>query len=272
MRYTALSQDPKLTLPTDLADVRGWEVRTTDDDEKVGKVSDIIFVDARQPAYLDVDVGGFLNAKHVLLPVGLAQLSSDEQVIRVPEMSKDELKALPDYPADPTMITEEYVQRVLSAYPSSVAREERFSHRRFGQEAASTGGEARAARITRSEEELAVGKRPIRAGEVDVKKTVETQHVREPVTRRREEVEVERRPLEGMAAGRADIREDEIRVPIMEEEIVTEKRPVVKEEIVVKKRTVDDTTEVAADLRKERVDVEKRGHVKRRDEDRGEMR
>jgi uncharacterized protein (TIGR02271 family) len=77
------------------------------------------------------------------------------------------------------------------------------------------------------------------------------------VTRVREEVEVERRPVE-RAAGAADvdIREDEVRVPIMEEEVIVEKRPVVKEEIVVKKRAVEETEEVEAELKKERIDVD----------------
>jgi uncharacterized protein (TIGR02271 family) len=45
-------------------------------------------------------------------------------------------------------------------------------------------------------------------------------------------------------------------VPIVEEELVVERRPVVKEEIVIKKKAVRETRTVEADLRKERVDVE----------------
>jgi uncharacterized protein (TIGR02271 family) len=43
----------------------------------------------------------------------------------------------------------------------------------------------------------------------------------------------------------------------MEEVVVCEKRPVVKEEVVVKKRAVEETEQVEADLRKERIDVDK---------------
>jgi uncharacterized protein (TIGR02271 family) len=114
----------------------------------------------------------------------------------------------------------------------------------------------REARVTRSEEELEIGKRQVRAGEVEVRKTVETERVREPVTRMREEVTVERRPVEGHHAGNVEIGEDEIRVPVVEEEVVVEKRPVVKEEIVVKKRAITEDRTVEADVRRERVDVD----------------
>jgi uncharacterized protein (TIGR02271 family) len=119
-------------------------------------------------------------------------------------------------------------------------------------------------RIARVEEELAIGKRALQTGEVLVRKTVETEHVRRPVTRVREEVEVERRPVE-RAAGAADvdIREGEVRVPIMEEEVVVEKRPVVKEEVVIKKRAVEETEQVETELKKERIDVDESGTTRR---------
>ena len=52
---------------------------------------------------------------------------------------------------------------------------------------------------------------------------------------------------------------EEIRVPILEEELVVTKRMVVKEVLVIKKRKIEETREVEAELRKERVHVERRG-------------
>jgi uncharacterized protein (TIGR02271 family) len=126
----------------------------------------------------------------------------------------------------------------------------------------------RDARLTLSEEELAVGKRRMEAGEVDIEKRVETRHVSEQVPLSHEEVTIERRPLEpGMhASGR--IGEEEIRVPLSEEEAVVQKRVVPKEELVVRKRQVEETEMVEADLRRERVDVDTRGDVHERDRDR----
>jgi uncharacterized protein (TIGR02271 family) len=118
------------------------------------------------------------------------------------------------------------------------------------------------AHMTRSEEELAIGKRQVQAGEVAVRKTVDTEHVTERVPVRREEVTVERRPVSAADVGSADIGEDRIVVPVTEEEVVVEKRPVVKEEVVLRTRTVEDTEDVEADLRRERIDVDERGRTK----------
>jgi uncharacterized protein (TIGR02271 family) len=49
---------------------------------------------------------------------------------------------------------------------------------------------------------------------------------------------------------------EEIRVPLTEEEVVTEKRPVVKEEVRLRKDVVEDTEVVEEDVRREEVDVE----------------
>jgi len=109
-------------------------------------------------------------------------------------------------------------------------------------------------RLTRAEEELQIGKRQVQAGEVVVGKHVETERVSTPVQRRVEHVRVERRPVDD-ATGAAELREGEIRVPIMEEEVVVEKRPVVKEEVVVTREVATETQQVEADVRRERIDV-----------------
>jgi uncharacterized protein (TIGR02271 family) len=110
-------------------------------------------------------------------------------------------------------------------------------------------------RLTRTEEELRVGKRAVEAGEVVVGKHVETEHKQVPVNLKREEITIERRPLNREAGG-TDIRDDEIRVPLTEEEAVVDKRPVVKEELVIGKRVVEDQKTVDADVRREEFDID----------------
>ncbi len=112
-------------------------------------------------------------------------------------------------------------------------------------------------RVQRSEEELRVGTRERQAGNVNVRKRVRTEREQLSVPRRREEVHVERVPVEGReAVSEADIGDDEIRVPVIEEEIVVEKRPVVKEEIRIRKDVVHEKEVVEADLRKEEIDID----------------
>jgi uncharacterized protein (TIGR02271 family) len=119
------------------------------------------------------------------------------------------------------------------------------------------GAETGDGRLTRTEEELRIGKREVSRGEVRVGKHVETEQVREPVTRRREEVVIERRPVSGDHVGdAATIGDAEVRVPLMEEEVIVEKRPVVKEELVIGKRVVEERDVVEAEVRKEQFDID----------------
>jgi len=133
---------------------------------------------------------------------------------------------------------------------------DRGAHRYAGTYGADTKGRE-AERLTRSEEELAIGKREVERGEVRVSKHVTTEQVREPVTRRREEVVIERRPVEaGVRADAATIGEAEVRVPLMEEEVIVEKRPVVKEELVIGKRVVEERDVVETEVRREEFDID----------------
>ena len=112
------------------------------------------------------------------------------------------------------------------------------------------------ARMTVSREELVVGKRQVQAGEATLRKTVETEHVRESVPLMHEEVTIERHPISGTAGVNATIGQDEeIRVPLMAEEAVADKRIVGEEEVVLRKHQVEEQRTVEADLRRERVDV-----------------
>jgi uncharacterized protein (TIGR02271 family) len=110
-------------------------------------------------------------------------------------------------------------------------------------------------RVQRTEEELRAGTRERQAGEVGVRKTVRTDRERIEVPTRHEEVTVDRVPVEGEAT-EAEIGEDEVSVPLTEEEVVVEKRPVAKEEVRIRKEVVEDTEVVEEDVRREEVEVD----------------
>ena len=111
-------------------------------------------------------------------------------------------------------------------------------------------------RVQRTEEELAAGTHEREAGEVRVQKNVRTDRESIEVPTRHEEVSVERVPLSGEAASEAEIGEDEVSVPVTEEEVVVSKRPVVKEEVRIKKDVVEDTQVVEEDVRREEIDID----------------
>ncbi len=114
-------------------------------------------------------------------------------------------------------------------------------------------------RVQRTEEELTAGTREREAGQVKVSKQVHTEREQVRVPKRREEVSVERVPVNEEGTG-AEIGEDEISMPVVEEEVVVDKRPVVKEEVRVRKDVVQDEELVEEDVRREEVYIEDNTH------------
>ncbi len=123
------------------------------------------------------------------------------------------------------------------------------------------GGLEEDLRVPRSEEELHAGVREREAGRVSARKSVRTEREVVRVPRRREEVEIERVPVEGEVkeaggATEADIGEDEVVLQVFEEEVVVTKRVVLKEEVRLRKRVAWDEETVEVDLRKEEVEID----------------
>ena len=116
------------------------------------------------------------------------------------------------------------------------------------------------------EEELSVHKQPVKTGEVRVHKEVVTEHKTLEVPVTREEIVVERRPVSGKAAS-GEVRAEEVRIPVMEEQVHLEKQAVVKEEVSIGKRKVQETEHVEGSVRKEKLRVEKEGKVDVHDKD-----
>ena len=221
-------------------DVRGWKVVARDGDT-IGKVDDLLIdTTANRVRYLGVDLdrsllSGRSHSGKVLIPIESVRLDRHDRVLL--NSVGSEILALPTYDASS-----------------------------FGTQ--STGNRLdtdREARLTLSEEELAVGKRRVASGEVEVGKRVETQQVRESVPVMREEVTIERRPATGTSTA-PTIEEGEIRVPLSHEEVIVEKRVVPKEELVIKKHEVQGEQVVEEEVRRERVEVNRTGDVNLRED------
>ena len=129
-------------------------------------------------------------------------------------------------------------------------------YEREGSGATARGADEDELRVQRSEEELRAGTREREAGAMRVRKRVRTERERIRVPKRREEVRVERVPVERREASEVEIGEDEFVVPFLEEEVVVEKRPVVKEEIRLRKEVVEDEEVVERDVRKEEIEID----------------
>ncbi|MDR7330358.1 PRC and DUF2382 domain-containing protein [Corynebacterium guangdongense] len=112
--------------------------------------------------------------------------------------------------------------------------------------------------IVRSEERLHVDKERVNTGEARLRKYVvhDTETVEVPVER--EEVRVERTPIDRDAAeGRVgELGEDEASVTLHEDRVTVTKESVPVEKVGLEKTTVRDTETVTEDVAKERVDVD----------------
>ncbi|WP_033543970.1 YsnF/AvaK domain-containing protein [Planococcus sp. CAU13] len=125
------------------------------------------------------------------------------------------------------------------------------------------------------EERLHVDKDRVKTGEVNVGKHVveEQQSMEVPVER--EEVYVERRPVDSSTAdahGTGFNENESINVPVSEERVNVSKKDVVSEEIVVGKQKVQDTETVRETVRREEADIDEdtnlRDSTRDRDRDR----
>jgi uncharacterized protein (TIGR02271 family) len=124
-------------------------------------------------------------------------------------------------------------------------------------------GTSEEVRVPVSEEELVAEKHERQTGEVRIHKEVRTEHKTIDVPVTREEVHVERVPVQGGEArgGEARFEKDEIRVPVREEEVEIRKRPVVKEEVRVSKTARREERRAEGDVRREEVKVDKDGDL-----------
>ena len=244
---------------------------------RIGPISDL-FVDERdEPEYVGVEPGTVAN-RSVLVPAEV--ITIDHQLRRmVVSRPITVVETAPSLGYDEE-VTPEFERRVRLHYalpitrgvetgtseggttdtglvePPTTGRAEPLSGMR--------GREDDEVRVQRSEEEILVGRREREAGTMRVRKRVRTEREHLEVPKKRTEVTVERVPVEegdtseeGITST-PQIGEEEIVVPVVEEEVVVEKRPVVKEEIRIRKQVVEDVEVVDEEVRKEEIDIEER--------------
>ena len=254
--------------------------------EKIGKVDDLFLDENDQPEYFGVKMG-FLGTSSTLIPADITTVDEERGFVEVSQ-SKDSVKNGPAFDDD-REITPEYENEVRSYYGLGTASgaEDRGTYANYSsgdpgavgpgmREGDTETGEFRGhaeddegvaqtsgsdlededeLRVQRTEEELAAGTREREAGQLKVRKRVRTDRESIQVPTRHEEVSVERVPVEGEVS-EAEIGEDEVRVPVTEEEVVVSKKPVAKEEVRIRKDVVSGTETGEEDVRREEIEVE----------------
>jgi uncharacterized protein (TIGR02271 family) len=202
--------------------------------EEIGKVEEIFYDhETRVPEWVGVGTG-FFGTKRVLVPVQGAQVTDDGLVVAY---AKEYVQDGPDIDSDE--ISHEQETELSSFYGLGGGR------------TANVEDQA----LTRSEEELEVGKRDVEAGRVRLRKWVETEPVALDVELRREVAHVTREPI-NEPVGDHEFSEDAIEVPLREEQPMVSKRTVAKERIGVEKGVETQRQTVEDEIRKERVEVD----------------
>ena len=258
---------------------------------KIGKVDDLFLDEKDQPEYFGVKMG-FLGTSSTLIPADVTTVDNERGFIEV-SRTKDSVKNGPAFDDDKE-ITPEYENEVRSYYGLGAmeSSEDRGSYGEHSGSSTTDSGSAGTVgagmsmgdtesgefrehdrnqegvaqpgsdlededelRVQRSEEELRAGTREREAGSMRVRKRVRTDRERIEVPVKHEEVSVERVPLSGEAT-EAQIGEDEVSIPVTEEEVVVSKKAVAKEEIRLRKDVVEGTEVVEEDVRREEVDIE----------------
>jgi uncharacterized protein (TIGR02271 family) len=123
-------------------------------------------------------------------------------------------------------------------------------------------GAQTADRMQLREEELVVSKDMVETGEVRLDKKMVVEHRTVDVPVMREEVTVERTPVDRRPADSPmDDGDQTIRVPVREERVEVAKRPVVYEEVGVVTREVEEKRPVSDTVKREEVRVDRDGDV-----------
>lgn len=190
--------------------------------------------------------------------VPLAQASTEGSDIMVP-YDKSQVKDSPAFDADGELTQQEEAELYrhygldYSERSSDTGLPEGHSTEGYD-----TSGPTTDDAMTRSEEELRVGKTEQEAGRARLRKYVVTENVTETVPVQHEEIRVEREPITDenvdRATAGADISEEEHEVVLHEEQVVSEKRAVPKERVRLSKETITEEQQVSEELRKEQIE------------------
>lgn len=236
------------------------------DNEKLGAVTEVFINDATgQPDFVEVGHGLFgMNSS--LVPLRGHRLDADDLHLAFP---KDRIKDAPSIDAD-VHLDPQQLEALYRHYglESTQDIENYDDPARDAQLADRTGtgvtpplqdrGTEEGGALTRSEERLNVSKDRETTGEARLRKYVvhDTETVEVPVER--EEVRVERTPIDPDEAAnyRGDISEGEASVTLHEERVQVSKDSVPVEKVNLDKEKVTDTETVTEDVAKEKIETE----------------
>ncbi|GEO12273.1 DUF2382 domain-containing protein [Segetibacter aerophilus] len=273
--------------------IKGWDIKD-ETGKRIGEVDELLFdAQSRKVRYIVVDLEGNvldLETRHVLVPIGIAQLHDKNDDVILPGVTAGHLQSLPEYKKDDVGIETE--NKVRNAFASLGAagfgaaaitsnnfgkNEDFYNHEHFNEDnlyrnrnrlsnnlGNQTAGE-NTSNITSEnttlpviEENLEVGKREVENGGVRLRSRIVEQKVSEDINLKQEKVTVERTPVD-RPASEGDIHEKAIEMEAKEELPVTHKEARIVEEVSLNKEVTEREETISDTVRKTDVQVENLG-------------
>lgn len=235
------------------SDIRGWPLYDGGG-EKVGRIDGLLFdPDALEVRYAIADVWDHTGIRRVLVPVGQIQVNEEQRRVLTTTHDRAQLMALQEY--DERTFNEHEEKRHLRDYLPRPHREAKTPERTESDYGHSVFRENLPETIQVLEERLRLNKHETQLGEVTVTKQPILEMVEQDVEVQRERVEVKRHQVRRPAKGDEGVTIDgnTIRIPILGEEIVVERRPIVIEEIEITKVPYTTIEKIREELRREEV-------------------
>ena len=257
-------------------DIRGWDVKDAQG-RRIGEVDELIFdVQSRKVRYIVLDLDGNeldLEARDVLVPIGLAELHENDDEVILSGVTADQLTALPEYDDDNLgNDVETSIRNVFGGIGTAAAGASMsagattgdtdfYNHEHFNDENLYRNRQQRTnegATIPVIQENLEVGKREVERGGIHIRSRIEERPVEENIRLREEEIHVERenvdRPVSASdfdRVGEQDVELTErVEVPVVNKETRVVEEINISKDVTERDETVKDT------VRNTEVDIE----------------
>ncbi len=262
---TVISQDR-------IGDVMDATVYSTDGN-KIGKAGQVYLDDQTdRPEWVTVKTGMF-GGSESFVPLAEANLDGDRLVV---PYDKDRIKDAPRVDSDQGQLSQDQEGDLYRYYglesggptaggapttgtqgtPPGTGAEGMPPGAAVGRDTSGTTDDA----MTRSEEQLHVGKEQQETGRARLRKHVVTEHETVTVPVEREEVRVEREPItdanRDAATSGPTMSDEEHEVTLRQEHATVDKEAVPVERVRMGKETVRDDETVSEDVRKEQIDAD----------------
>ncbi len=274
-------------------DIKGYDVYSDRDNEKVGTIKNILVDDSGHFRYLVIDTGFWIFGKQVLLPVGRTRIDQGDRRVYAVGFTKEQAEDLPEFSED-LRIDYDYEERVREVYRTEpleasapldapvaptpykapqteatpvAARNVDYDRNAYTYQqepALYEMNERDHQTLKLYEEQLVANKTRHKAGEVTIGKHIETETERVSVPVEKERVVIERVTPENtgkpVSPEEATFRSGEVaHMDIYEEKPDIHKEAVVREEVRIKKQVEQEMVSSQEQVRREELDVDTEG-------------